>query len=151
MMKTDILFSSPCLRFSQAQQEAVLAWGKELGARNVPSLYKVDKFQKEALESLGDPMVKIQASSGNVFFMNSACEAIARDYAHPKTRPLIHAYPEFTKDVVTEVWQCGKWRIDAPDSVLTLMICCGMKDFYVNKLVQQEEGTWFIPTRFFEI
>ncbi|OBZ73364.1 hypothetical protein A0H81_07153 [Grifola frondosa] len=36
MMKTDILFSSPRLRFSRAQQEAILAWGKDLGAKRYP-------------------------------------------------------------------------------------------------------------------
>ena len=77
-MKTDILFSSPELRFSRSQQEAVLAWAKDLGARDVPSLYKLQKFQKEALESFENPTTRVQASSGNVFYMNSIRHAIAK-------------------------------------------------------------------------
>ncbi|KZT66851.1 hypothetical protein DAEQUDRAFT_674262 [Daedalea quercina L-15889] len=71
MMKTDILFSSPRIRFSRSQQEAILAWGKELGAKDVPSLYALDKFQKEALDTLGNPTVKMTSASGNVWYQNS--------------------------------------------------------------------------------
>ncbi|TBU36023.1 hypothetical protein BD309DRAFT_85074, partial [Dichomitus squalens] len=55
MMKTDILFSSPDLRVSRSQKEAILGWGRALGAQDVPSLYKVEKFQAEALEAYGNP------------------------------------------------------------------------------------------------
>lgn len=78
MMKTDILFSSPTIRFSRSQKEAILAWGKEMGARDVPSLYGLDKFQDAALRSIGDPTEKVLASSGNVFYMNSIYQALAR-------------------------------------------------------------------------
>ncbi|KII92048.1 hypothetical protein PLICRDRAFT_458960 [Plicaturopsis crispa FD-325 SS-3] len=67
MMKTDILFSSPRLRFSRAQQEAVLSWAKELGA-DVPSLYALERFQKEALKAVGDPTEKVTTASGNVLY-----------------------------------------------------------------------------------
>lgn len=77
-MKTDILFSSPSIRFSRLQKESILAWGKDLGARDVPSLYKLEKFQGEALEAVGDPTVKIQAALGNIFYMNSVRHALAR-------------------------------------------------------------------------
>ncbi len=78
MMKTDILFSSPRLRFSRTQQEAVLAWGKELGARNVPSLYSLAKFQADSKRALGDPTVKVQTASGNVLYMNDPVKLLAK-------------------------------------------------------------------------
>lgn len=77
-MKTDILFSSPRLRFSRAQQDAVLSWGKELGAKDVPSLYALRKFQTESLKAVGDPTNKITAPSGNIFYMNDICASIAK-------------------------------------------------------------------------
>lgn len=78
MMKTDILFSSPHLRFSRAQKQAILAWGKELGAKDVPSLYKLEKFQQEALHAVGDPSSKVNTPSGNVFYINSVRMSIMR-------------------------------------------------------------------------
>lgn len=78
MMKTDILFSSPTIRFSRSQKEAILAWGKEMGAKGVPSLYGLDKFQGDALASVGDPTEKVHAPSGNVFYINSIHQALAR-------------------------------------------------------------------------
>ncbi|TFK45607.1 hypothetical protein OE88DRAFT_1639656 [Heliocybe sulcata] len=150
MMKTDILFSSPRLRFSRAQQQAVLAWGRDLGAKNVPSLHALHKFQAEALEAVGNPTVKVQAVSGNVFYMNEATHTIAKDYAHPDIRLLIHVYPELTPNAASEVWQARKWLYDAPDDVLTPMVREWDKDYYVKELVYCKDQTWLIPTRFFE-
>ncbi|KAI0369657.1 hypothetical protein BV20DRAFT_945672 [Pilatotrama ljubarskyi] len=150
MMKTDILFSAPELRFSRAQQEAILAWGKDLGAREVPSLYKLDKFQKDALEACGNPAVRVQSASGNVFYHNSVGHMIAQDYAHPDVRPQIRAYPLFSGGRVSETWQASKWLVDAPDHLLTPMVRLRDKDFYVNELTHCMNGQWFIPTRFFE-
>ena len=78
MMKTDILFSSPRIRFSRSQQEAILAWGKALGAHDVPSLYALDKFQKEGLDTLGNPTVKVTSASGNIWYQNSIHESLRR-------------------------------------------------------------------------
>ena len=77
-MKTDILFSSPRLRFSREQQEAILAWGRNLGAKEVPTLYAVEKFQKTALDMMGNPTERVRAESGNIFYMNSVLHALAR-------------------------------------------------------------------------
>ncbi|KAI0755371.1 hypothetical protein C8Q80DRAFT_1266837 [Daedaleopsis nitida] len=131
-------------------KEAILAWGKDLGAREVPSLYKLDKFQSDGLDVLGNPTVKIKAASGNLFYMNSVRSALARDYAHPDKRPKMHIYPEFTGTRVAEVWQGRKWLVEAPDEVLTPMIRMGNKDYFVNELAACLDGSWFIPTRFFE-
>ncbi|KAH9946546.1 hypothetical protein B0H21DRAFT_808883 [Amylocystis lapponica] len=151
MMKTDILFSSPRLRFSRAQQEAILAWGKDLGARDVPSHYRIEKFQKEALEAVGNPTVKVTAASGNVFYVNTVTQAMVKDYAHPETRKLIHAYPEFTHNKLSEVWQASKWLVDAPDEVLTPMVRLDGKDYYINELTRCVDDAWFIPLRFFDM
>ncbi|CDO77550.1 hypothetical protein BN946_scf184912.g49 [Trametes cinnabarina] len=140
MMKTDILFSSSSLRFSRSQKEAILSWGKDLGAREVPSLYKLDRFERDALEAIGDPTIKVKAASGNVFYMNSIRHALARDYAHPQKRRSMHVYPEFTGDRVCETWQASKWLVDAPDEVLTPMIRLHGHDFYVNELIMRTEA-----------
>lgn len=76
-MATNILFNSPRLRFSRAQQEAVLRWAKDLGA-NVPTLYSLNKFQQSALEKMGDPTIHVKAVSGNVFHMNNIANILAK-------------------------------------------------------------------------
>ncbi|TFY58531.1 hypothetical protein EVJ58_g6361 [Rhodofomes roseus] len=147
-----VLFSSPRLRFSRAQQEAILAWGKDLGARDVPSLYGVEKFQREALESLGNPTVKVTATSGNVYYRNTIRDTIAKDYAHPDTRREIHCHPQLVQTkAVSQAWHSKKWLVDAPDFLLTPMVRLKGKDFYVDELVHCADGQWFIPTRFFEM
>ncbi|KAJ7483698.1 hypothetical protein B0H11DRAFT_1647410, partial [Mycena galericulata] len=62
---TDVLFSSPRLRFSRAQQKAVLSWAKELGA-NVPSYSTFRKTQDSLLAELGDPTRRQESGRGNV-------------------------------------------------------------------------------------
>ena len=72
-----VLFSSPRLRFSQAQQVAVLDWAKALGAPDVPSIYAVKKTRERIMNLLRSPMEKITTASGNVFYLNAISKAIA--------------------------------------------------------------------------
>lgn len=168
-MKTDILFSSPRLQFSRAQQEAVLAWAKKLGARNVPSLYALEKFQEEALATVGDPTVKVETGTGNILYMNdpmkllervcrlqqffllhSLISTILQIYAHLPTREKLHSYPELVENQVKEVWQAEKWLYETPNDVLTPMVRIQEKDFYIYELAYCTDDTWFIPEWFFD-
>ncbi|KAJ7937734.1 hypothetical protein B0H13DRAFT_1588434 [Mycena leptocephala] len=65
MFLTDVLFSSPRLRFSRAQQQTVLSWAKELGA-NVPMYSTFRKTQATLLEEIGDPTVRQESGRGTV-------------------------------------------------------------------------------------
>ncbi|KAI0712886.1 hypothetical protein C8Q72DRAFT_790407 [Fomitopsis betulina] len=121
MMKTNVLFSSPCLCFSRSQQDTILAWGRELGAGQVPSLYTLEKFQKEALDVVGNPTEKVTVSSGNMWYKNLVAQVLRSDYANHKIWRQIHKYPVFNK-TVSKVWHTEKWLIDAPDDILTPMI-----------------------------
>ncbi|KAG8958843.1 hypothetical protein FRC00_002248 [Tulasnella sp. 408] len=95
---THLLFSSPRLRFSDAQKEAILSWGREMGAKNVPS---------------------ISAYEGRVFYMNDIGAAISRDLSNPYIRQAMQFYPEFAHGRASEVWHGTKWLLDAPDDILT--------------------------------
>lgn len=77
-MHTDILFNSPRLRFSREQKLAILGWGKALGASNVPSLFAVERFQKQAREALDDPTEKVISAAGHVFYINNPVKLIAK-------------------------------------------------------------------------
>ncbi|KAG1786489.1 uncharacterized protein HD556DRAFT_1449726 [Suillus plorans] len=64
---TALLFSSPRLPFSDAQKKATLNWAKELGVRNVPSLYAIKKCQKFVEDLLGQPTEKVTLTGQHLY------------------------------------------------------------------------------------
>ena len=124
-MKTDILFSSPRLRFSREQQEAVLAWGRELGARDVPTLYAVEKFQSLALEAVGNPTKRVQAESGNVFYINSLVHAMARA-SHPLYLLPQSAYRGILRTMLTQPL-ASKSTLSQSSRMVALLVRCGSR------------------------
>lgn len=78
MFYTDVLFSSPWLRFSEQQKLAVLDWAKRMGARDVPSLHQLEKARELVDDHLGNPTMRINSTAGNVFYMNDIGAAIAK-------------------------------------------------------------------------
>jgi len=75
---THLLFSSLHLRFSEAQKKSILQWATGLGAKGVPSLYSLRKTQERIKALLGDPTEKVVTNSGNIFYLNSVSNAIAK-------------------------------------------------------------------------
>ena len=73
-----LLFSSPRLPFSRLQKRAVLDWAKELGARNVPSLYSLQRCDEEVKKMVGDPTDKVISPLSNIFYINDIAKAIAK-------------------------------------------------------------------------
>ncbi|EGO04675.1 hypothetical protein SERLA73DRAFT_173897 [Serpula lacrymans var. lacrymans S7.3] len=78
MFTTDLLFSSPRLQFSQAQQKAILSWANELLAKNVPTLHVLKKCQETIRHLVGNPTEKVATKSGYIFYQNSIGKAIAK-------------------------------------------------------------------------
>jgi hypothetical protein len=74
---TDFLFSSSCLRFSDAQKKAILNWAKELKAPVVLSFYSIKRSQKHIRDLLGNATEKVTSASGNIFYLNAVGKAIA--------------------------------------------------------------------------
>lgn len=74
---TDLLFNSPRLRFSRAQQKSILLWASELGA-NVPSYDRLRKCQTTLKEATGDPTSRQESGRGNVWYLNEIGDAIAK-------------------------------------------------------------------------
>ena len=75
---THILFSAPRLCFSTTQKQAILDWGRKMKASAVPSLYAINKCQRQILELVGDPTEKVVSKSGTVFYQNNIGKAIAQ-------------------------------------------------------------------------
>jgi hypothetical protein len=66
------------LPFSEAQKKAILSWAKELGARDVPSLYALNRSQETIQKLVSDPTEKVTARSGNIFYFNDVGKAVAK-------------------------------------------------------------------------
>lgn len=79
---TSLLFSSARLPFSDAQKKAALSWAKELGARDIPSLWSVKQSNDRISELVGNPMRKVTSASGNIFYINDIGHAIAKVKLH---------------------------------------------------------------------
>ncbi|KAJ7674194.1 hypothetical protein B0H17DRAFT_946770, partial [Mycena rosella] len=142
----DVLFSSPHLRFSRAQQQAVLSWARDLGA-NVPSYNKFRKTQDTLLEETGDPTLQQESSRGNVWYLNEISDSLKKDILNPYTRANMSLYPEDAGNKLGEVWHGDKLLHDIPDHLLSPNIRHNGTIYYVNELVQCTQGRWFLPKR----
>lgn len=74
---TDLLFSSPRLRFSRKQQKTVLSWARELGAK-VPSYDSLHKYQDKLKEDCGNPTKRQESPQGHVWYLNEIGDATAK-------------------------------------------------------------------------
>lgn len=151
MFLTDILFNSPRLRFSEAQKRAVLKWGKDLGAQDVPTLYALEKMQKELTESFGDPTSEKRTHKGSIFYINEIGAAISKDLSNPLVRPHLVFYPMVNQDgSISQTWHGKKWLRDLPEELLTPMaIHPDGRHFYVGEICLSRDQTYFIPQKWF--
>ncbi|KAG1832128.1 hypothetical protein EV424DRAFT_1313330, partial [Suillus variegatus] len=143
---TSLLFSSPRLPFSDAQKKAVLNWAKQLGAKNVPSLDGTKKCQLFIEDLVGRPTEKVTAQSGNIFYINDIANAIAKDYANPLTRFAMQDYPEDCGKGMLQVFNSTKMLLDLPSPPTARVD--GIV-YFVNELLQESSGAYFIPEQFF--
>lgn len=74
---TSVLFNSPRLRFSRAQQKAILSWARELGASS-PSYYAYNKFESVLGDELGSPTRREVSGQGNVWYLNEIGDSIKK-------------------------------------------------------------------------
>ncbi|EGN93622.1 hypothetical protein SERLA73DRAFT_78499 [Serpula lacrymans var. lacrymans S7.3] len=147
---TDLLFSSPRLRFSHAQKKAVLSWAKELSAHNVPTLHALKKCQERICKLVGNPTEKKTTNSGNVFYQNSVARVIANDYSNPITRCSMQDYPEEGDGSMSQAHHGTKMLHDLPPSLAAPSILINGKIYSVDELLQQSNGAYFIPKKIFQ-
>ncbi|KAG1819450.1 hypothetical protein EV424DRAFT_1472622 [Suillus variegatus] len=143
---TSLLFSSPRLPFSDAQKKVVLNWAKQLGAKNVPSPNATKKCQLFIEDLVGRPTEKVTARSGNIFYINNIVNTIAKDYTNPLTRFAMQDYPEDCGKGILQVFNDTKMLLDLPSPPAARVD--GMI-YFVNELLQESSGAYFIPERFF--
>ncbi|KAI5995587.1 hypothetical protein EDD15DRAFT_2134054, partial [Pisolithus albus] len=143
---TELLFSSPRLPFSEAQKRAILSWAKELGARDVPSLYSLNCCHEEIKKLVGDPTKKVVSASANVFYINDVANAIAKDYANPLTRFAMQDFPEDGGKGMSQVFHGEKLLHELPSPPAVRV---DGTIYFVDELLQECSGDYFFPERFF--
>ncbi|KAJ7310818.1 hypothetical protein DFH08DRAFT_918219 [Mycena albidolilacea] len=115
---------------------------------NLPRQRVSNSLMKDFLWILGEggvPTVPWTSTQGNVFHLNDIRKIIAKDYANPLTRSLLHFYPEIPDGPVSEAWHAQKWRQEIDRDTLTPMIVDGHRHFYVNELARCRDGPFVIP------
>ncbi|KAJ7476792.1 hypothetical protein FB451DRAFT_1461207 [Mycena latifolia] len=132
---TDVLFSSPRLRFSRAQQKAVLSWAKDLGA-SVPSYHKFRQTQDILLAEVGDPTKRQESGRGNVWYLNEIGDSIKKDMSNPFTRSGMTLYPEDAGN------KSEKFGTETKCFVTFQII------FYHQRSdIMRSDSSWFLPKR----
>jgi len=74
---TDNLFNLPWLRFSQAQQKAMLTWARELGA-SVPNYNQYCRVHASICERVRKPPQRQATGDRNIWYLNEIGDAIAK-------------------------------------------------------------------------
>ncbi|EGO01205.1 hypothetical protein SERLA73DRAFT_179315 [Serpula lacrymans var. lacrymans S7.3] len=150
MFAADLLFSSPRLRFSQAQQKAILSWANELSAKYVPTLHALKKCQETIRHLVGNPTEKVATNSRNIFYQNSIGKAIAKDYSNPITWFSMQDYPKDGEGSMSQAHHGSKMLLDPHPSLAVPSVSANSKIFFVDELLQQSSGAYFIPKQFFQ-
>ncbi|KAF7358507.1 hypothetical protein MVEN_00901600 [Mycena venus] len=145
MFLLDTLDNLPHQRVSNSLMKVFLWILREGGARDVPSLDALRKVQVNLHRQGGVPTVPWTSTQGNVFHLNDIRKIIAKDYANPLTRSLLHFYPEIPDGPISEAWHAQKWRREIDRDALTPMIVDGHRHFYVNELARRRDGSFIIP------
>ncbi|KAJ7450480.1 hypothetical protein B0H11DRAFT_2161827 [Mycena galericulata] len=145
MFLLDTLDNLPRQRVSNSLMKVFLWILGEAGASDVPSLDALRKVQANLHTRGGVPTVPWTSSQGNIFHLNDIRVIIAKDYANPLTRNLLHFYPEIPDGPIAEAWHAQKWRRELDRDALTPMIVKGHSHFYVNELARLNDGSFVIP------
>ncbi|KAL4079813.1 hypothetical protein J3A83DRAFT_4054134, partial [Scleroderma citrinum] len=144
---TTLLFSSAHLPFLRTQKAAILHWEKAMGASEVPTLYLHQKVMDGVCEAVGNPSQKVSSSSGNVFYMNNIAKVIAKDYANPLTCFAMQDFPEDNGRGMSQVFHGRKMLLDLPSPPA---VHVDGKIYFVNEILQDVMGDYFIPEHFFK-
>ncbi|KZT55703.1 hypothetical protein CALCODRAFT_423638, partial [Calocera cornea HHB12733] len=142
---SDVIMHCRRLRFSRAQQAAMLLWASAMGASPVPSLYGLGSWREKSLMDMGDPTRRFVSLHGNVYYLNSIAHSLAQDLANPLKRPSMEFYPIAGGPELLEFWHGTLCTVEVGDEVLTPMIEHDGRHWFTHELLQCRNGAYFIP------
>ncbi|QRW07133.1 hypothetical protein RhiLY_06132 [Ceratobasidium sp. AG-Ba] len=122
------LFHTAHVRFSRAQQEAILDWAREMGTSQVPTMHSLNSCQEELKDISG----------------------LGHDYSNPHVRKHMQFYPNDGQGPCTEFWDGEKLSQGQNLAQLTPMAMRDGKSYFVGEICQVSGGSFFIPDMFFQ-
>ncbi|KAI0686507.1 hypothetical protein BC835DRAFT_1287910, partial [Cytidiella melzeri] len=96
-----------------------------------------------------NPTKKVVSPGGTILYINDVGHAIAKDYPNPLTRFAMSDYPEDQGCCMSEARHGFKMLCNAPQGIATPAIRAQRKIYFAEELLEQSDGTYFIPERFF--
>ncbi|KAG2367083.1 hypothetical protein BDR07DRAFT_1479422 [Suillus spraguei] len=95
---------------------------------------------------VGDPTENVSTHLGDTFYINNVAESIARDYANQLTWFATQDYPEDGAEGMSQVFNGTKMLLDLPSPPA---VWVDSTIYFINELLQESSGEYFIPERFF--
>ncbi|KAF8599210.1 hypothetical protein BDV93DRAFT_498019 [Ceratobasidium sp. AG-I] len=144
------LFNSAHIRFSRAQQEAILDWAREMGDTEIPTLNSLESCRDEMKEVSGAGPRMYKTTSGHIYYVNSIDDMIKQDFSNPHLRKHLRFYPSDGRGSCTEFWDAQKLSQGENLAQLTPMASNNGISYFVDEVCRLEDGSLFIPEMFFQ-
>ncbi|GAB1523427.1 hypothetical protein RhiTH_006575 [Rhizoctonia solani] len=148
---THMLFHSPEISLSEAQQLAVLDWAKELGAENVPSMYALQKCDQKLANLMGDMTQRFTTQKGDIYYVNDIGTMLKQDFSNMNLRKNMEFYPRELDGSVSEIWHGEKMLKGDNQEQLTPMMSYSGQSYFVNEISCLADGSYFIADMFIKL
>ncbi|KAI9326372.1 hypothetical protein DFJ73DRAFT_609975, partial [Zopfochytrium polystomum] len=107
-IKLALFLNLPSLWLSDRMKRIILQMLGWIGVANVPSLYRIKKIMKQAVELCCNSTRSFKTLTGKQVFYNSIAYTIRLQLAHPKTWEHLSFHPNLTGPI-NDLASCGKW------------------------------------------
>ncbi|KAG9102947.1 hypothetical protein FRC06_000691 [Ceratobasidium sp. 370] len=146
---THSLFNTAHIRFSRVQQEAILDWGREMGASQVPTLNSLHACQQDLKAVGGDGPRMFKSHSGNIYYVNPIDDMVKQDFSMAAVREHLKFYPNDGNGPCSEFWDGSKLAHGENRSQLTPMAMNGNTHYFIDETCRLFDGSLSVPSMFF--
>ncbi|KAL4079983.1 hypothetical protein V8B97DRAFT_2020725 [Scleroderma yunnanense] len=102
------------------------------------------KWNDQICDAIRSPTEKVTSCVGNVFYINNISQAIAKDFANPLMCFAMQDYPEDGGSGMSQIYHGEKMLLDLPSHPAA---CVHRKIYFMDEILQESEGGYFIPHR----